>query len=495
MSTVLFRESVSGTLERSGNRWRAVLAVPGQGSSGFYSEEVLKEYGPSALAPGAKAFVGHDDERSPKDMIGVYPDGATYEDGVGLVGDLEVFPHWKEFIEAVGPHAGLSIYMMGESDSDGNVTKLIPDAMNGVDLVSYPGLEGSGLVEKLYEAAKRKIAEAAPDALKTGDFVSWSSSGGTARGKIERIVRDGSINVPGSDFTINGEPDNPAALIRLYRDGERTDTVVGHRFSTLTKIESLGEYGTKRDCGPGKKKVDGKCVDENMREDLQGFAEKDLVRMDHGDGETAYGQIAYIMTDGVFPFEGDPLAIPASEESPVALIRVWDYEGEDWVPTPMLMGHTLSELTKVSALGESKRSKKGTVAKQPQLTKMEGNHNMEKEEMKAMLSEFGTELVSAIAETLNPAEEIVEDEVDMAAVAEAAVKAEIPEALRQEIYEAAKGKTSEEAMALVEARKEMVNAIRKSIVDSVPTVSLTEGRVVESGSNVFSLTEITKVAK
>ena len=419
MSTVLFKESASGTLERSGNRWRAILAVPGQGSSGFYSEDVLKEYGPKALAPGAKAFVGHDDERSPKDMIGVYPEGATYEDGVGLVGDLEVFPHWKEFIEAVGPHAGLSIYMMGESDADGNVTKLIPDPMNGVDLVSYPGLEGSGLVEKLYEAAKRKMIE----------------------------------------------------------------------------IENLDEYGTKRDCGPGKKKVDGKCVDENMREDLQGFAEQDLVRMDHGGGEVAYGQIAYIMTDGVFPFEGDPLAIPASMESPVALIRVWDYEGDDWVPTPMLMGHTLSELTKVSALGESKRSKKGTVAKQPQLTKMEGNHNMEKEEMKAMLSEFGTELVSAIAEALNPAEEIVEDEVDMAAVAEAAVKAEIPEALRQEIYEAAKGKTSEEAMALVEARKEMVNAIRKSIVDSVPTVSLTEGRVVESGSNVFSLTEITKVAK
>ena len=39
-----------------------------------------------------------------------------------------------------------------------------------------------------------KVVEerAAPDALKTGDFVSWSSSGGTARGKISRIVRDGS---------------------------------------------------------------------------------------------------------------------------------------------------------------------------------------------------------------------------------------------------------------------------------------------------------------
>lgn len=154
MASTLLRESAS-TLTRSGNRWKAVLAKGDQqGSSGYYSADVLREYGPAALAPGAKAFVNHDPARNPKDMIGIYPDGAYYEEGVGLVGELEVFPHWKEFVETVGPHAGLSIYMMGESDDEGNVTKLIPDRQNGVDLVSYPGLEGSGLVEKLYESAR-----------------------------------------------------------------------------------------------------------------------------------------------------------------------------------------------------------------------------------------------------------------------------------------------------------------------------------------------------
>lgn len=154
MSKTLFRESVSGALAKTGNRWKGVLAVSGQGSSGFYSEEVLREYGPQALAPGAKAFVDHNPERSVRDMIGVYPDGARYEEGVGLVGELEVFPHWAEFVEAVAPHAGLSIYMMGEADVDGNVIALIPDRQNGVDLVSYPGLEGSQIIEKLYESAK-----------------------------------------------------------------------------------------------------------------------------------------------------------------------------------------------------------------------------------------------------------------------------------------------------------------------------------------------------
>ena len=84
---------------------------------------------------------------------------------------------------------------------------------------------------------------AAPDALIVNDFVSWNSSGGRARGKIERIVRDGQINVPNSDFTITGTEDDPAALIVVYREVSdgwlETATKVGHKFSTLTKIDDL----------------------------------------------------------------------------------------------------------------------------------------------------------------------------------------------------------------------------------------------------------------
>lgn len=81
------------------------------------------------------------------------------------------------------------------------------------------------------------------DSLSVGDFVSWGASGGTARGKVERISRTGSINVPDSDFTINAEEGNPAVLIRVYRKGangwERTDRLVGHKMNTLNRISSL----------------------------------------------------------------------------------------------------------------------------------------------------------------------------------------------------------------------------------------------------------------
>jgi hypothetical protein len=70
-------------------------------------------------------------------------------------------------------------------------------------------------------------------AIRVGSMVSWNSSGGRAEGKVTRIINNGSYNVPGSDFTITGTPDNPAVAIRLYRDGEPTDIMVGHRMNTL----------------------------------------------------------------------------------------------------------------------------------------------------------------------------------------------------------------------------------------------------------------------
>lgn len=66
-------------------------------------------------------------------------------------------------------------------------------------------------------------------------MVGWNSSGGHAMGRVERIKRDGSINVPNSKFTIEASQDDPAVLIRIYRNGEKTDTLVGHKMSTLSK--------------------------------------------------------------------------------------------------------------------------------------------------------------------------------------------------------------------------------------------------------------------
>ena len=83
------------------------------------------------------------------------------------------------------------------------------------------------------------VQKAVPDELKVGDFVEWNSSGGKARGKIIRIVRDGETGIQG----ISGTPDNPAAVIIVWRKSgdsyEASDVEVAHKFSTLRKIASL----------------------------------------------------------------------------------------------------------------------------------------------------------------------------------------------------------------------------------------------------------------
>jgi len=94
-----------------------------------------------------------------------------------------------------------------------------------------------------YIASLESIINKAKASIKRGDSVSWNSSGGTARGKVTKIITSGSEQVPNSSFTITGSPDDPGALIRVYqKDGDGykpTDTIVGHKLSTLRKIESL----------------------------------------------------------------------------------------------------------------------------------------------------------------------------------------------------------------------------------------------------------------
>ena len=68
-------------------------------------------------------------------------------------------------------------------------------------------------------------------------MVSWNSAGGRARGKIARIIRTGSVKVPNTDFTLNANEENPAALIIVYQGGEPSDVTVGHRFSALRKVQ------------------------------------------------------------------------------------------------------------------------------------------------------------------------------------------------------------------------------------------------------------------
>jgi hypothetical protein len=82
-------------------------------------------------------------------------------------------------------------------------------------------------VEKLTEIFK---------SVTVGSMVSWNSSGGRASGKVTRIIRSGTYNVPGTEVSLNASEDDPVAVIRLYRDGEPTDITVAHKTKTLRNL-------------------------------------------------------------------------------------------------------------------------------------------------------------------------------------------------------------------------------------------------------------------
>jgi HK97 family phage prohead protease len=104
---------------------------------------------------------------------------------------------------------------------------------------------GKGEMNDDVEMESKTEQRAEPNELVVGDFVRWSSSGGNAYGRIIQIEIDGELEAD-SGFIVNGTPDDPAALIRLYRYDSESDAYVErkpvlnvvHRFSTLEKYDA-----------------------------------------------------------------------------------------------------------------------------------------------------------------------------------------------------------------------------------------------------------------
>jgi len=83
--------------------------------------------------------------------------------------------------------------------------------------------------------------------MEVGSRVSWNSSGGTARGIVRQIVRNG--NVPNIPVKVTGTKEEPAARIEIVdNDGKPTGQMVGHKVSTLRKREYATDvFSTQRE--------------------------------------------------------------------------------------------------------------------------------------------------------------------------------------------------------------------------------------------------------
>ena len=395
--TRLFSESASAPV-KSGDRWEAILITPGVGSSGFYSEDVLREFGPAAFPKGTHSYVDHPKEdgevRSPKNLMGVLAEDARFEPGVGLVAQIEVMPHWVEFVEAVAPHTGLSIYAMGEGRYDGDelvVESLIPHVQNSVDLVSYPGRPGSKLADKLYEAA-------------------------------------------------------------------------------------VSEY-KKSKCPPGKVKRDGKCVDEALKEQLPDNyrpATSDDVPEGRACGNCIFFNESRVDEEG----------------------RAWC---ERWEAFAEAGGYCNAWEPKEGQQEEASApvgGKEGTAAPMAAATvtyKEEGNSNMELKELSDQIAELPNLVAAAVAEALAPVEESAEkEEVDIAAVAEAMVAADLPEVSRKAVYESLRA--GGDLAEAIEAQKAFVESVKSHFKEEAKAAPAAgETVIVNTEEKAPSLSEILNV--
>jgi HK97 family phage prohead protease len=179
----------------------------------------------------------------------------------------------------------------------------------------------------------------APDAVEVGDYVSWDSAGGRARGRITRIIRSGTLNVPDTDFTLNADEDNPAALIRVYqrvRDGwEPRGPLVGHRFATLTKIDPLPEPSPEED----------RDVDLTVPAYIQEAAAQGLEY--HREGLSGSGVVARTIREATAMSQGNVSEDKVVRASAWAARHRTDLDaegarpGQDGYPTPGAVAHLL----------------------------------------------------------------------------------------------------------------------------------------------------------
>jgi HK97 family phage prohead protease len=93
------------------------------------------------------------------------------------------------------------------------------------------------------EVMEDELADRAAAArLGEGSFVSWSTSNGRARGKIEKVVTKGQAK-SSEGFVIEATPDQPAYSVRIYKEQGNgyvpTDVVTVHRGDYLTITTAL----------------------------------------------------------------------------------------------------------------------------------------------------------------------------------------------------------------------------------------------------------------
>jgi hypothetical protein len=145
------------------------IISPGWGSSGYYSESLLKDAAP-VYTEGLKMYWNHPTrseeserpERDLNDLAGVLTSNAEFKegpDGPGLYAKAKVFEKFKKPVEEMAPYIGLSHRASGKAyqgEVDGKTGAIISEIneAHSVDFVTMPG--AGGQITELFESYRPK---------------------------------------------------------------------------------------------------------------------------------------------------------------------------------------------------------------------------------------------------------------------------------------------------------------------------------------------------
>jgi hypothetical protein len=150
---------------------RVKVIAPGWGSSAYYPAQVLERDGPKVFPAGTQMFWDHPTdteeaerpEGSLRDLAAVTTSPATWNaagpEGPGLYADVDVFEAYRESVNELAPHIGVSIRAWAtatEGTVEGRTGPVIESLTEGtsIDYVTRPG--AGGQVLQLFEAARRR---------------------------------------------------------------------------------------------------------------------------------------------------------------------------------------------------------------------------------------------------------------------------------------------------------------------------------------------------
>lgn len=159
-----------GAIRADGTTTIKVIS-PGWGSSGYYSEDVLKRDGPKAWPKGTHMYWDHPTpteeserpERSLKDLAAVTTTDPRWwvhpTEGPGLYAEAKVRSSYREAVNELAPNIGTSIRASGkatEGTAEGKKGRIVEAIVAGksIDFVTMPGRGGKVL--ELFESFRSK---------------------------------------------------------------------------------------------------------------------------------------------------------------------------------------------------------------------------------------------------------------------------------------------------------------------------------------------------